>query len=126
MDGPVIEPSVTLIIEPSECVLEPIFVVSLWKVFPRMGTATFRPPDCGMKTGTRLSEHIVEFERFAEIRVENHRAIHEPKVSAHHFDDFVELAQTVFQQRAIAEDGAVTLHDPLHRQSDRARLGSAF
>ena len=35
------------------------------------------------------------------------------------------LAQTLFQQRAIAEDGAVALHGPLHRQSDRARLSPA-
>jgi len=45
MDRSVVEPNVTLMIEPGESVLEPIFVVSLRKVFPRMCAATLRPPD---------------------------------------------------------------------------------
>jgi hypothetical protein len=72
MDRPVGEANITVIIEPTEGMLEPIFIVSLRKIFPRMGAATFRPPDSGVKTDARLGKHIVEFERFSEVRTEDH------------------------------------------------------
>jgi hypothetical protein len=34
MDRPVVEPNTTVVIAPAEGVLEPIFVVSLRKIFP--------------------------------------------------------------------------------------------
>jgi hypothetical protein len=59
MDRPVVEPNTTVVIAPAEGVLEPIFVVSRRKIFPGMGAATLRPPNSGMKTDTRLGEHVV-------------------------------------------------------------------
>src|ERR1700730_12321927 len=73
MDRPVVEPNTTVVIAPAEGVLEPIFVVSRRKIFPWHGRAsTLRPPNSGMKTDTRLGEHIVEFQHLAQIRVEDH------------------------------------------------------
>ena len=95
MDRSVVEPNATVVIAPAEGVLKPIFVVSLRKIFPGMGAATLRPPNSGMKTDTRLGEHVVEFQHLAQIRVEDHRAVGDTKVGAHHFDDLVELAQTL-------------------------------
>jgi hypothetical protein len=69
MDRPVVEPNTTVVIAPAEGVLEPIFVVSLRKIFPGMGAATFSPPDRGIKTDARLGEHVVEFEHLTQIRV---------------------------------------------------------
>jgi hypothetical protein len=79
-----------------------------------------------VKTDARLGKHIIEFERFGEIGIEDHRPVADAEVDAHIFDDFGELAQTLLQQRAIAEDGAVPLHGPLHRQSDGPRLSTTL
>jgi hypothetical protein len=73
MDRPVVEPNTTVVIAPAEGVLEPIFVVSRRKIFPGMGAATLRPPNSGMKTDTRLGEHVVEFQHLAQIRIEDIR-----------------------------------------------------
>ena len=73
MDRPVVEPNTTVVIAPAEGMLQPIFVVSRRKIFPGMGTATFRPRDRGIKTDTRLGEHVVEFQHLAQIRIEDLR-----------------------------------------------------
>src|SRR5262249_2722909 len=122
MDRPVVEPDAAGVIEPGESVFEPIFVVSLRKVSSRMCAAAFRPSDSGVKTHFRLGEHIIEFERFSEVRVKDHRAIGDIKIVTHHCDGAIERAQTLLQQRAVAEDGAVTLHGSLHDQADRTGL----
>jgi hypothetical protein len=112
MDRPVVEPNVAVIVEPGKCVLEPIFIVSPWtvspwKVFSRKCAATFLSSDRRMKADARLGKHIVKFERFGEILVEDHRTIGDAKIGAHGLDDVVELVQTLVQQRAVAEDGTV-------------------
>jgi hypothetical protein len=66
MDWPVVEPDAPGLIEPAECMLEPILVIPLRKVLPRMCTAAFRPADRRMQADTRLGEHIVKFKRFSE------------------------------------------------------------
>jgi len=42
-----------------------------------------------MKTDLRLGEHIVAFGRLSEICVEDYRAVGDPKLVAHHLNDFV-------------------------------------
>jgi hypothetical protein len=72
MDRPVVEPHAAVAIEPGESVFQPIFVIPLWKILPRMGAAAFSSSDSEMKTHTRLRQHIVEFERFREVCAEDH------------------------------------------------------
>src|SRR5580704_19710833 len=114
MDRPVIEPDDAVVIAPSKRVLEPVLIIPLWKVFSRMCAAAFRPSDCGVKADARLCEHVIKFERFSEIRVEDHRPVADTKIATHQRDDAVERPQTLVQQLTIAEDRAVTLHGPLH------------
>lgn len=106
--------------------LEPILVVSFRKVLARMRTTTFRAANRRMKADTRLGEHIVEFERLGEIRVEDHRIIGDAEIIAHHPNDAVELAQPLVEQRAVAKDRTVTLHRLLHGQPDCAGAGLAL
>src|SRR5580700_5891656 len=40
-----------------------------------------------------------------------------PSIIPHHCDHIIERAQTIRQQLAIAEDGAVSLHGPLHSRT---------
>ena len=71
MDRPVFEPNFSVIIKQAQRVLEPIRVVSFRKILSPMGAPAFRAPDGGMKADARLGKHIVELQRFSEIRVEN-------------------------------------------------------
>src|SRR5258707_4443061 len=59
MNRPVVEPNAAIIIEPTKCMLEPVLVIPLRKILPRMCTAAFRPADRRMKADARLGEHIV-------------------------------------------------------------------
>jgi hypothetical protein len=103
--------------------LEPILVIPLRKVLPRMCTAAFRPADRRMQADTRLGEHIVKFESFSEIRVEDHRTIGDAEIIAHHPDDAGEFAPPLIEQRAVAEDRTVPLHRPLHGEPDGSGAG---
>ncbi len=59
MDRRVVEPNLTIVIEPGKGVLKPIFTVSLRKVFLRTYVVNFRLANSRMKTNARLGEHIV-------------------------------------------------------------------
>jgi hypothetical protein len=41
MNGPVVDRNFALVVEPNERVLHPILIVSVWKIFARMGASTF-------------------------------------------------------------------------------------
>src|ERR1700739_2403804 len=59
MDRPGVEADAAGGIKPAECMLEPILVIPLRKVLPRMCTAAFRPTDRRVKADARLGEHVV-------------------------------------------------------------------
>jgi hypothetical protein len=103
-------------------VLQPILIVSLGKILPRMGPAAFRPPNGGMKAhASMLSSSIASAKSVSKIM---ERSV-TPSSGAHGFDDLVELAQALLQQGAVAEDCAVTLHGPLHGEADCRGCGGA-
>jgi hypothetical protein len=119
MDGPVAQSNLVPVIEPGERVLEPVVIVSLGKILARMSAAALRASERGMKTDACLGQHIVQFQRLGELRVEDHRTVGDLEVRSHHLDDASEHLQAGLEQRTVAEDGAVALHGPLHRQANR-------
>ena len=72
MNRPIVKSYVTVVAEPTECVLKPIFVIYLRKILSRMGAATFHSSNRRMKADARLGQHVVKLERFGEIGVKDH------------------------------------------------------
>ena len=120
MNRPIAEVGSAGVIEPRQRVLEPIGVIPFREILTGMSAAAFGASDGRMQTGACLRDHVVKLKRLSEISVEGHRSVGNAQIRAQHCDNFVQLVQTVLEQRTIAEDSAVALHDPLHFKSDRA------
>ena len=120
MHRPIVEPDVAVFIEPAKAMFEPVLIVPFREILARVSAAAFRPANGRLDADTRLRQHVVEFERLGQIRVEYRRAIRDVEIGAHHLNDGRQLCRALLQQRARAKYRAMPLHGPLHRQPDRA------
>src|SRR6516165_1592195 len=124
MDGAIADLDRPLAVEPGEAVLYPVPVIAFGVVLACMGAAALCPVLGRVQGYNRLLQQVLEFERFDEVGVPDHRAIGDAEIGET-AGDHIDPADPFPQHLRSAEYGAIALHNALHVEPDLAGLARA-
>src|SRR5262249_28935991 len=124
VDRAVTDLDLTLIIDPDECVLEPVSVVALGVILARVSASALGPVFGRMQGNNRLFQQVFKLECLGKIAVPDHRSVGDAEISKATRDD-VNSVDTLPQHLGSSKDGAVVLHYALHVEADLGGFSGA-